>query len=162
MNNLEETLVSFDLDSTIFDTTHRQHMIAGRRDWPASKWVAYSMACKDDGPGPAMPFAQYLTAIGAPFVVASARDELARDLTRETLAANAIRPWGIFLRETISHEGLAHGEWKAQCLLHIERLYNRKISLHVDDWSAVAEETAKVGIPTMLVHAPGFSEEKLA
>lgn len=143
-------VVSFDLDSTLCDTTQRQKMIVEG----FSDWATYSLACGWDDDGPALPIAQYLSAIGAPLVVCSARDEVARAATIAWLRARGVKPWLVVLNngEEIGH---IHGKWKAERLLEIQDTLGRKIVAHFDDFSGVATETEKVGIKTILVHEAG-------
>lgn len=149
-------MLSFDLDSTVCDTTHRQGMITGFHP----DWRAYSLACDRDGDGPALPLAQYVSLSRLPFVVVSARDECARRKTLNWLHARGVFPWAVLLNDG-SHDGIGHGEWKARRLLEAEQLIGRKISCHFDDWSGVSAATEKIGIRTCLVHAPGAVMEFL-
>jgi hypothetical protein len=140
-------VVSFDLDSTLCCTEHRKPMIVeGFNDW-----AAYSLACVNDSDGPALPMAQYLSSIGAPLVVCSARDEVARPQTMKWLHDRGVNPWMVVLNRG-EETGHIHGKWKVQQLLRIEKILGRKIVAHFDDHSSVAEATEPVGIKTILVH----------
>lgn len=151
-------MLSFDLDSTVCDTTPRRHLIEACSTTDC--WEQYSLACGDDLPGPALPLAQFVSNMGLPFVVVSARDEIARPQTRTWLNSRGVFPWAMLLNDG-SHNGYGHGEWKARRLLDAEELLGRKIAVHFDDWTGVALASEKVGIRTCLVHAPGTVEEFL-
>lgn len=153
-------VVSFDLDSTLCSTLHRQWMIDREN---GTDWTAYSMACENDDPGPALLLAQYLTKLNVPIVICSARDEAARELTLKWLHRHEVYPWLVVLDDG-THDGYSHGTWKAKKLLEIQETMGRKIAFHVDDWADVAVQTEAVGIPTMLVHEIGNAlvDEKLA
>lgn len=154
----DEGMVSFDLDSTLCDTTPRRHLIETCSTLDC--WEQYSLACIDDLDGPALPMAQYLSVLRLPFVVVSARDEVARPQTLAWLHGRGVFPWAVLLNDG-SHDGYSHGEWKARRLLDAERVLGRKITVHFDDWSGVAVESEKIGIRTCLVHAPGATQEFL-
>jgi hypothetical protein len=157
LTDSEFGVVTFDLDSTLCNTTERQKMIVeGFVDWEE-----YSLACSDDTDGPALPLAQYLSSIGAPIAICSARDAIARDKTLAWLAGRGVKPWLVVLNEGDCN-GYNHGYWKAKKLVEIQERLGRKIVAHFDDISDVAVMTAKIGIKTILVHQPHSLGEILA
>ena len=147
-------IVSFDLDSTLCDTAHRQHLV-NREEGGVTDWDAYSMACADDAPGPGLPLALAFQQLGARLVVCSARSVGARKLTDQWLREQGLRVLAMRLREEGDHT--KHIEWKAQAVKDLsdfcEHAFGEPIALHVDDWPAVKDATEKLtGIPTVIVH----------
>lgn len=145
-------VVSFDFDSTLSNSTGRQHLIDRSEGHPGPDfWNTYSMLSADDTDGPALPLAQYFTATNTPWIVVSGRSECARDISREWLRHRKCNPWGLYLCDE-RHDTMDHGAWKAMRLLEIQEQLKCEIVLHIDDITAVAVHTEKVGIPTLLVH----------
>lgn len=148
-------VVSFDLDSTLCLTDHRRHMLAKGDDYAIkTDWVAYGMACHADADGPALPIAQHLSKMRLPLIIVSGRCHEAHALTKTWLNKRGVFPWGIFLVDW-RHNEMSHGEWKAMRLAEIQHKHNWNIVYHYDDLSVVADATAKIGIPTILVHESG-------
>lgn len=148
-------IVGFDLDSTMCDTEHRHGMI--KRNDPNMDWGKYSLACVNDSPGPALPLAQMLSSIEFPFIVLSARSEIARPQTLEWLSAHDVKPWHVYLEDERHHHMAAgsatgHAEWKALRLKEIQDELNVEFLFYVEDHSTVAVELSKIGIPCILVH----------
>jgi len=124
-------------------------------------WDAYSMACADDTPGPALPLAQIFSKLEIPFIILSGRSECARLLTQGWLNSNGVHPWAIYLGDE-RHATMEHAEWKAMKAREIQRDLGVKISLHIEDHSSVALAMADIGIKTMLVHDVNKLSELLA
>lgn len=141
-------VVSVDLDSTIYDTHHRHHLIDRVR---GTDWNAYSAAHINDTPGPAWELVRLFTRMDVPFIIVSGRSESARESTVAKLLADGIEPLYVFLEDE-RHGGMDHGAWKALRLKEIQDEYNLKVSFHIDDIAAVGVACEAVGIPTMLVY----------
>lgn len=150
----EIEVVSSDWDSTIADTLHRQSMIDRSAHNGPDFWLRYSMASKDDTPGPAFHLAKFMTDAGIPWIIVSGRSEGARDISMDWLHRHGLKPLEVFLCDD-RHDYMSHGEWKAMRLQEIQEKYGYKILFHVDDYDDVAVETEKIGIPTILVHGVG-------
>lgn len=121
-------------------------------------WEAYSMACADDGPGPAFPLAQMLSEHETPFIIVSARSECARYLTLEWLRKRQIYPWAVFLCDERHDGSISHGQWKALKLQEIQDQFGWEILYHVDDATEVSKEVRAIGIPVMLVRGERFTD----
>lgn len=154
---------SFDLDSTLADTRHRAHLI-NQENRELTDWDAYSMACADDGPGPALPLALEFQALGGRIVIASARSECAREPTEWWLkkAGLNVDSSMVLLHDT---EIFGHGDgtvethirMKGEMVARLDQMswanYGEGISLHVDDWPQVKDIVQnRTQIPTVIVH----------
>lgn len=142
-------VVSLDFDSTIACTRGRWHMIDREN---GTDWDAYSLACVNDTPGPALPLAQMLTKFEIPFIIVSARSEIAREVSYDWLYSYGIHPWALFMCDADNPHDGNHGEWKAKRIKAIQDNNNWNILYHVDDIKDVAEHLEPLGIPTILVH----------
>lgn len=140
-------VVTLDLDTTIYDTSPRAHLIDRVN---GTDWLNYAMHCHLDLPGPALPLAQLLTKIQFPFAIVSGRHQAARNITLERLHADGVHPWKLEMSD--SRQVMGHAEWKALKLLELQEQNNWTVLFHVEDVTEVAIECEKVGIPTMLVH----------
>lgn len=133
--------ISWDLDSTLCDTRHRQGMIEGfrARGLPVD-WVAYSMACALDGPTDSVALCQLMQGWGVSWHVVSGRSEQARVPTMVWLASHGLRPTTVNLcqpEEEELHSLLGHVRWKAERVARLAKEY--PVGLHVDDYEGVAE-----------------------
>lgn len=141
-------VVSFDLDSTTYNTRHRHYLIDRVN---GTDWDYYSMQSIDDTPGPAWHLARLLTKFGIPFIIVSGRSECAREVTLAKLEEDEIRPLHVFMCDE-RHNTMDHGAWKALRIKEVQDEYNLKVLFHVEDITAVAIACEALGVPTMLVH----------
>jgi len=141
----------FDLDGTITDTRHRDHlnprMMEGY-EGNGDKWVPYSMAGdKDDAILPVIAMMR-----GAPLAVniwiITGRTNLARDLTEHWLEVNRVPHYHLWMRKEGDHR--PNVELK---LARLDALESRghSVELWVDDYPRVTKAMRKRGIPTITV-----------
>jgi hypothetical protein len=161
-------IYSFDLDSTLAETTHRRDLILGDRSKMVDQdWIDYALACKDDSDGPAAPFLNAIIAQqggidGVPsartfkpidFIVVSRRDNAAKDLTIEWLNARGWAPKALIMLkdEFKGSDARLQPQWKANAIRAYERTSGDQVVLHLDDFHAVTQHLLSVGIPAMTV-----------
>lgn len=129
-------IVTFDLDSTLADTQHRQHMI--NRDGGATDWAAYAQECYKDKPVVSVVLMLHALSERYDIWIVSARDGSARERTQHWLASYGIHPKGMILDDgTIEHTP-SHGHYKLAAVELIEEMTGQKVAMHVDDWAQVA------------------------
>ena len=148
-------VVSFDFDSTLSDTRHRQHKIDRVN---GTDWAAYGLMCVDDPVGPAYPLAKFFSDYNIPWIIVSGRAEEARAVSEAWLEKYELYPVQIFLSDH-RHAGMDHAAWKALRLQQIQKKHGFEIAFHVEDMSSVAVAAEAIGIPTMLVHPIGVLED---
>ncbi len=146
-------VVCFDLDSTICDTRHRQHMILPGERRGETDWVAYSLACSDDAPVPGVVGLARLLSANHRIVLVSSRDERARELSERWLARHGV-PYDELLLGGADGSPSDLVELK---LHHLRGLAEAgaKVELLVDDLRSVAGPAAELGVPVLTVAAPG-------
>jgi hypothetical protein len=146
-------VVGWDLDSTVFDTFHRQHMIpeikAGRRTWED-----YSAACTGDTPVPGVIETMNLMR-GVVHIGISGRSQSALDLTWEVIHRCGIPLSGLTLREDGSSQ--PNAEFKVEKIRELESKGHR-FHLFVEDWPPVAEYIRKNTLVPVLVLNPCYPE----
>lgn len=152
-------VVSFDLDSTLCSTHHRRHII-DKQHRDRTDWVAYSMACADDGEGPAFDLAMMLLEMNVPLIVTSRRDQAAYDLTMDWLDRHGLADVleVNLLKGPHNNTEYKQAPWKVRSIRDYEQRSGRRVALHVDDFPDVIEEMRKAGIGGLLV-TDGFASE---
>jgi hypothetical protein len=154
---MKTKVVLWDLDSTIANTTHRQHMIPAIKEHAKGgpTWEDYSMACVDDTPvegtvalvrlldflsSPAIPFWQYGV---------SGRSESARGRTLEWFDKHGVPLDGLHLRPDGDHT--PNGKYKVGVINKL-RDSGKDVLLFVEDWKETGEYIReKTGVPVLLV-----------
>lgn len=144
-------VILWDLDSTLANTAHRQHMVPAIRSRVKGgpTWVDYSMACKDDTPveGAAV-LVRILRGRIRQFGV-SGRNASAEQLTAEWLDKHDIPLDALYLREDGDHT--PNGEYKVRVIKQI-RDSGMEVLLFVEDWKETGDYIReKTGVPILLV-----------
>lgn len=148
--------VSFDLDSTIANTLHRQWMVpeikAKRPGGPT--WDDYSMACENDTPIYGAVTLMRALRPNHHIHIITGRSAGARSLTETWLAGWDIPYDGLHMRP--AGDRTANGKYKVATLRSIQAtsLVPMKFVLFVEDYPEAAEYiTEHTGIPCLLVNA---------
>lgn len=142
-------IVIYDLDSTLCDTLHRQHMtpFVDR----SYTWEQYSMACAADGVIKGTAARMRLDYPQFEVHVVSGRNECAMELTCQWLQENVGDCVDrVVLRPDGSH--MPNAEFKIK---HIRTLQNagRNVVLAYEDWPEVAKLImARTGVPVLCVN----------
>jgi FMN phosphatase YigB (HAD superfamily) len=157
------SVVFVDLDSTLADTRHRQHMIedaraAGREP----DWEAYSLACAGDEPIPGtIQLVRMLTWEGYHIVILSGRSEAAMYRTNEWLYRNQVPFNELILRPKAVSYAMSPEEFK---IAAIEAWIDRnpdhddpaggpvRPTLIVEDWPPAADAMKERGWKVLLVN----------
>lgn len=148
---LKNGVVLWDLDSTLANTAHRQHMVPAikeyRKDGPT--WVDYSMACVDDTPVEgAATLVRLLWGRIKQFGV-SGRNASAEQLTQQWLDRHDIPLDDLYLRDDGDHT--PNGKYKVRVINQI-RASGLEVVLFVEDWKETGEYIqAETGVPVLLV-----------
>lgn len=147
--------VLWDLDSTIANTMHRQHMVPAIKAKQGPTWEDYSMACVDDTPVEgAVALVRLIasldprSALVAQYGV-SGRSESARDVTLTWFAEHGVPLNDLHLRPDGDHT--PNGTYKVGV---INRLRDSGVDvlLFVEDWKETGEYIReKTGVPVLLV-----------
>lgn len=154
------SVVLWDLDSTLANTSHRQPMVplikARTPDGPT--WLDYSLACSDDTPvdGAAV-LVRLLGGRIRQFGV-SGRNKSAEKLTWRWLDEHEIPLDELYLREDSDHT--PNGEYKVRVIRQI-RASGLEVVLFVEDWKETGEYIRdQTGVPVLLVQGDYAVEEK--
>lgn len=152
--------VLWDLDSTLANTAHRQHMVPLIKAKQGPTWEDYSMACTADTPvegtvtlvrllatstltdteGTRRRFVQYGV---------SGRSEAARDLTQAWFTRHGVPLDGLYLRPAGDHT--PNGRYKVGVIRKL-RDHGIDVVLFVEDWAETAEYIReKTGVPVLVV-----------
>lgn len=151
-------VVSWDLDSTLCDTRHRQHMIGDGEARKHTDWNAYSLACAGDTEGPAWALFEMLrmqTDLG--HIVVSRRNHSAAMLTNrwfEDHIGHAVFTELLMLGGPLNTPELDHGKWKVAQILAYEARTGNRVVLHVDD-APIADDFAAADIPFLHIASVG-------
>lgn len=148
-------VISWDLDSTLVDTRHRQHLILDDRE--ATDWVAYSMACPQDTIGPAWGMFEalrYSTDLG--HIAVTRRNHEALALTRAWFRDQAADVFEAVLMLGGPHSTpeREHGLWKCRQIINWEERTGNRVILHVDD-APIGPQFEEARIPFLQVVSPG-------
>lgn len=151
-----KVLVTFDLDSTLCDTGHRQPMIDRVN---GTDWHAYSAACVDDAPVMGVIKAAQMFALLPDVEIhgLSARMATAAEATAEWMRKHDVPLKKIWLDEGTPRDYTAeytHAMYKVERLRQVEKESGMKVVLHFDDYAEVAVEMEKAGIPCVCVRTP--------
>lgn len=151
----------FDADSTIFDTSHRQHL-SPRAD-PDATWESYALHCHADDVFPGVvSLIRLLHEAGVTIVVVSARPKVALEATQSALAKHNVPVDIIRLLNPDDpdewHED--HTEFKRQVARIIKDAPNSQVVLAVEDWPHLAAMYHDEGIPSICVNP--FPDESSA
>ena len=142
-------VAGFDLDSTIADTAHRQHLMPHRM--PGSTWDDYAAACPDDAPVDGVVAVMRALWPTHQIHIVSGRSCSARQLTEDWLKRHAV-PWDVLhLRGPgdITGNALAKAGY-----LNKLRDSGLEPIVFFEDWPKVAEIIRReAGVPVVLVSA---------
>jgi hypothetical protein len=141
--------VCWDLDSTLADTRHRQHMVplikAGK-----GTWLEYSMACADDEPiEGAVALVRFLHDLGVCQFGVSGRNASAEHATRDWLKRYQVPLDDVFLRPDGDYT--ENGLFKIRVLGQL-RDRGFDVVLFIDDWQETADIIQAVTpVPVLVV-----------
>lgn len=149
-------VATFDLDSTLCDTTHRQAMIDRVN---GTDWDAYSLACAGDGLVEATAQLIHMLALaGYQIHYVTGRTVASLRETRQWLDKHQLPCDGIWMDETVEGDHFAvyggHAQYKVQRVRDVAAAVGVPVSLHVDDWADVKVALEKDGVPTICVRTP--------
>src|SRR4051812_6681605 len=152
-------IVTWDLDSTMADTTHRQGLITRGPDGKPTHdmdWAAYSMACANDTVVEASFRLCHLLAVGSEVHFLTGRSGQSRVLTMTWLREWGLPVDGLWMDETGDQGSTreSHAEFKLRTIRRIEQITGKKVLLHVDDWADVKVLLESNGIPCICVRTP--------
>lgn len=157
--------VLWDLDSTLANTSHRQHMVPLIKAKAGPTWEDYSMACTGDTPVEGtVALARLIASLTVPVsdgltmqvssnrvmqYGVSGRSEAARQLTLDWFAEHGVPLDNVYLRPDGDHT--PNGKYKVRV---IRRLRDKGIDvvLFVEDWKETADYIHdKTGVPVLVV-----------
>jgi hypothetical protein len=140
--------VLWDLDSTLANTTHRQHMVPAIKAKTGPTWEDYSMACVDDTPVEGT-VALLRLMTGLDHYAVSGRSECAYEATLDWFERHSIPIYDAFLRPDGDHT--PNGRYKVGVIKRL-RAEGIDIALFVEDWKETADYIHdKTGVPVLVV-----------
>jgi len=143
--------VLWDLDSTICNTAHRQHMVPAIKAKQGPTWEDYSMACTGDTPVEgAVALVRLLAAnrLVMQYGV-SGRSEAARDRTLEWFKRYGVPLDGLYLRPDGDHT--PNGRYKVNVINQL-RDSGVDVVLFVEDWKETAQYIHEMtDVPVLVV-----------
>lgn len=148
-------VVAWDLDSTVFDTSHRQYLIDEVKARRAT-WDDYSMLCVNDTPVPGSAELMRLLAQTTRQVAISGRSQCALDLTWQVARKFSIPLDDIRLRP--DGDNTENGLFKVGELNRLE-LEGFRVRLFIEDWPPSAEFIRKMTRVPVLVVNPCYPEK---
>lgn len=147
--------VLFDLDSTIANTYHRQHMVPAIRDGKLT-WDDYAMACAEDETFPGVVRLATLMWMHFQVHIVSGRSDVALDLTDRWLRRYGV-PFDVLKLRPPGHYE-SNSEFKISYIRELKAA-GIDASLFVEDWKSTGDEiTAATGVPCLIVN-PCYPED---
>jgi hypothetical protein len=128
-------VITWDLDSTIAHTGHRQHMVAAIKDGHAT-WDDYSLACDADTPISGTVQLMRLLKNRYQLIIVTGRSEVARAKTEAWLRQHDVPCDQLIMRAQGSHE--PNGRFKVGAIRQLEKT-GCTVLLHVEDWPEAAD-----------------------
>jgi hypothetical protein len=150
-------LIGWDLDSTVFNTLHRQHMIPLIKKKKLT-WEDYSLACVDDTVLPGRIEMMEAFHVGNFFNVGiSGRNDVAREQTWQVIHKFGVPLDAVSLRE--HGDFRPNGEYKVSKILEWQKFLSMKVFF--EDWREAGEViTAGTGVPVVVLDACYPEESK--
>lgn len=150
----KDDVVGWDLDSTVFDTQHRQHMVPEIKAGNGT-WEEYSLACTGDTPILASLVAMRVMRQSS-HVAISARYMCAFDATWNVVREHSVPLEEIYLRP--DGDNTDNGVFKVAKLRQLEAM-GYHFRLFVEDWPETAAYIRQhTGIPVLVVN-PCYPEK---
>lgn len=150
MNNDARPLAVFDLDGTLADTAHRQHLLEGpKRDWPA-----FFAAAPDDPPLPEGVALALASAEECEVVYLTGRPERCRRATVDWLRRQGLPGGQLFMRRDDDRRPARRT--KLDILRRLGR--SREVRMLVDDDELVCDAAEVAGFPVVRAHWSGPSQ----
>lgn len=136
--------ITVDIDSTLADTTHRQHLInTEHRD--ETDWTAYAKACAHDQPTDVVTLVDLL-GVDHDIVLVTSRPEAARPETVAWLDLHKI----VYDDLVMAPDTTDPTGFKVEAIRKINSEY--PVALHLDDWWGVGQAVRdELGIPVVIV-----------
>jgi hypothetical protein len=145
-------VVTFDLDSTLASTYHRQHMIKPK----GTDWEAYSLASAADTPIEGTVVLLRMLGATYPVHIITGRSDAAFDMTRYWLIQHGIPVDGLWMRP--AGDRTPNGKYKIARILHLRESGQEPV-LHVEDYPEAGDEIrAATGVPVLLVN-PNYPKD---
>jgi hypothetical protein len=154
----KELIFSVDLDSTLADTRHRQHMLDRVN---GSDWDAYALACAEDVLVNSVAALVRALAQSMEVHYVSGRSEVAYDLTYAWLKRHDLPVDGLWLDNGEGGNYEDHVAYKLARVRQVEQETGKRVALHIDDWATVADRFERAGIPCLCVRTPTEMTELL-
>lgn len=155
---LKSPIITVDLDSTLYDTTHRHHLIDREN---GTDWHAYSAACVDDTVIEGTRQLVFMAASAGTHVhYVTGRTESAREVTMTKLKSDGLPISNECLwmddTETADHimEFGSHARYKVHRIFDVIRETKATHLFHIDDYAEVAIECTKAGLACICVRTP--------
>lgn len=145
--NPGQKVVTFDLDSTLSDTSARHHLIP--ENTAGHDWTEYGLACGSDVPFKAACRLANIVAMSCDIAIVSGRARESEDLTLKWLEQQDIYPKFMLLDDVGWTE--THAAYKVR---RLRELLDRgwDVMLHIDDQKDVRVAVEKeLDIPTLIV-----------
>lgn len=147
------TVVIFDADSTLFDTSQRHHLSPRQNIGnPEVTWDSYASTCNKDEVFPGVvELARLLKAAGHLVYIVTARSGKWRDHTLEAINRHDVPCDLLYMLEENApqHHQDDHEAFKRETLQHIRK--SAKVVLAVEDWPHLVKMYENEGVPAVCV-----------
>lgn len=167
-------IYTVDLDSTLFDTSHRSHLISTASDPEVrnreTDWDAHALACVDDTPVEAVvalvKALRHTPNSQVHFVSGRSRAALTETLHALNQAVPTVSPWMLHMAPAWREDPefwnrVSQSEYKIQRIqdvvdyvANIYPAYDVSHVLHVDDHAQIVADLNDAGIHTLAVRTP--------
>lgn len=140
---------TFDIDSTLADTSVRAAKMLNAENHDDNDWTAYAMACESDTPTATMALLPILKKAGYTIILVTARPECARGVTMAWLDKFGAVYDHLVMRPE-GDEPIIN--YKVDAIKRISESY--EVVMHFDDWWGIGEAVQKhLNIPTVIVRS---------
>ena len=142
------TWILVDLDGTLYDSSHRAHLVQGENRGKDESWAQHSMERINDTLVESVATVVRELATTHRVAICTGGHDTARDITIEMLKRDQIPFSSIMFREAGSR--ISNGQHKVSAVNEIRR-QGDDVVLAIEDYDKAAQALEDVGVPCLLV-----------
>lgn len=148
----QPSVVTVDLDSTLCDNSHRQHLLKGP-DGPLEQYLKYERLCGGDCLVEGVAAVVRLLGQSHALIGVSGRTEAVRGITWDWLNRHDFGFADLRLDDSDGYWFYHHSDYKAHQISKLQE-EGHDVVLHLDDWSSTVESLKPLGVPVLVVRPP--------